>query len=127
MLVISSQVTFSPFLNRMSGRICSYGCSCSQSHTWCDLLSRHGTILESDRDRSYHGALPVCATAVIPEIPHICTWASVYCCQHIDLFVLFMYCIHTCKGTYIPASFVYILMCCAAWNTVRCVLACSSF
>ena len=128
MMVLSPQVTWGPFLNRMSGRICRCGCSCSQSHTWCDLLPRCGSLFKSDRDRNYHGAVPVCATAVILEILYICTWASVNCCQNIDLsMLLFMLCIHACKRTYRHESFVYICICCAVWNTVRCMLACSSF
>ena len=118
MMLISPQVTWGPFLNRMSGRICGCGCSCSQSRTWCDHLPRHSPLFKSDRN--YHGTVPVCATAVILEILHICTWASVNCCQNIDLsMLLFTLCIHTCKGTYLPETlftFVFVVQCGILWD-----------
>jgi len=119
LMVISSQVTWAPFLNRMSSRICGCGCSCSQSYTWCDLLPRQGFLFKSDRARNCYGAVPVCATGVILEIRIFVRGLQWTAARTLISVLLFTLCIHTYKEPiFLKVLFtsVFVVQCGILWD-----------
>ena len=64
-------------------------------------------------------SLYLCATSVILEIVCSCMWASLYCCRNNLCVLYFTFCIHSCKGTYLPESSAYVFICCAVRNCVK--------
>lgn len=148
MLVIPSWESWGSFLNRMSGRICSYGYSHSASHTWCDLLPRGGLLIEGDRDRNHHGAIPVCYTSHPGSSVYLYMGFNALLPEHGFLHVV-VHILHSLMWRNLSLkvlyAFLYVVQCgipwsgyCCRYSTtavpfllqkqyVRCMLACSSF